>query len=1072
MRFRLILANLILSMAVPSAWAGYGVTWRFDGNSGVASNGSPWNNLVAPAGVQVALLRATGGIEQSFAVVEPGAYTISFKSALRWWPEATHDYDLVVDGKALARIGPGQLVSGQWRPVTFTVDLAAGPHVLRFQGVNSAGGDHTSFIDDVRVAKGATIAPLGNPSFEDVPLPAGAFILNPPATTKPLYRFEGRITTSGKAVYGRIVRIADGIYQRLGAIATPPVLKVNGRTVATLDPSRLVDTGDHEGFLVLLPAGVKVRHDDTATITAPQAWATVPGDFARAMTDQPMEVCTDRSYTGTRVDGSNTLRVGTQIGHGGVPWWGTYTCFKNLLTRIQRWEGGVDGADGNWYPTSMNKDSADAKFIQPLSGNGLDSTGVPVPEGLYAVGWGATTASTTCSVVSPDADVTERTDLANPGDSGGNGKVRVFDVKRKPGVAAVNFTLYLRLTDPGRAPRFSYLVCYGPRDFTPIAPVVLVDVRNNGSISAELSERLAGGVGSFRFSDSLIGTVSSICEPEHMQPESRFAWYGWMTNFTTRFVQARPWTPATSPYVYSPLFGEPFAATLGTAMAASTPGAKHIIQIPDAATAPVIEGLVLTIGTERLRVLSVAGTAVTVKRGSESTPATAHAPGPIAVSGRLAMADLNSWIREDTQITELVSDGPHHFRSGQNPGMSGGPWPYLFYTDGSKMALTYAGPAAFVTGADTVVFCYGSAATHANVTMSDPIALDPTKHYAEMHLPQNSNIPYSVSARLASAGGGDLHVAIPFAASDSFVDAAAVQCRDNFPTGRRVYVEYINEPWNWGYPTSHNQYQLGWMLNRATAGQLFWQVRRTGQIAKRFADRFAEKGRGGEVRSILNMQQGSAGMVRGIIKQSIDEGLPVPDPAIAPYTSAPASLAGAFAMADPEQAVDLWIYNVIYGRVAGRSGPQSWLAQHRSAVDAANAEFGTHAELYGYEAGVENPWPEGEGSTAKARDLVYHPLFRIAEFDQYVQWQKYFSRVNISLLSLDYVNGNKLWGMYHYLGQRPSRGDGRDGLFDHSLFLATPGSPNSKAPIENQDIRRGSVRGQSLIDWNRWTVRR
>ncbi len=62
---------------------------------------------------------------------------------------------------------------------------------------------------------------------------------------------------------------------------------------------------------------------------------------------------------------------------------------------------------------------------------------------------------------------------------------------------------------------------------------------------------------------------------------------------------------------------------------------------------------------------------------------------------------------------------------------------------------------------------------------------------------------------------------------------------------------------------------------------MLWQLRRTGQ-AKRFAAVFAEEGRGAEIRSILNMQLGSAWAVRRVAEQAPDEGMPPPDLAIAP----------------------------------------------------------------------------------------------------------------------------------------------------------------------------------------------
>ena len=117
------------------------------------------------------------------------------------------------------------------------VELAAGAHTLRFQGVNTRGGDHSSFIEDVRIATaGGTDVLLKNPGFEDVKLAPKAHIYRPPAITEPLYRFEGKVTTSGKAIYGRIVKTADKSYAPLESMPTMPAVRVNGRDAGALDP--------------------------------------------------------------------------------------------------------------------------------------------------------------------------------------------------------------------------------------------------------------------------------------------------------------------------------------------------------------------------------------------------------------------------------------------------------------------------------------------------------------------------------------------------------------------------------------------------------------------------------------------------------------------------------------------------------------------------------------------------------------------------------------------------------------------------------------------------------------------
>ena len=395
-------------------------------------------------------------------------------------------------------------------------------------------------------------------------------------------------------------------------------------------------------------------------------------------------------------------------------------------------------------------------------------------------------------------------------------------------------------------------------------------------------------------------------------------------------------------------------------------GTKQVVQISDAATAPVIEGLVLQSGAERMRVMSVAGTAVTIERGSESTSPAAFPAGPISVSGRLALPSLDAF-GQKVQAIELVATAPHHLRTGNHPQLLGGgfatPWTMV---DGSKWNGGYAAQhwkiVVLVTAPDRLILITNGAKGPGNTTLPAAIDLDPAAAYSAEMVPGGPGLPHTAAARLAASMGADIHLNFPFAASDSYVDAVAKMTLDNFPAGHRVYLEYINEPWNWAYMTYRSQVRFSWLAGRQPEGGFLWYVRRTGQIHKRFAAAFAAKGRGAEVRSLINQQfVAGGGTVRGIVKQAIDEGLPPPDIAVAPYVDIgqQPSLVKAFNVATLEQAVDLWIYNLAYATntaVASTTVPFS--AANRAAIDAVNKEFGTSVELYGYEggAGRAGPW--------------------------------------------------------------------------------------------------------------------
>ena len=207
---------------------------------------------------------------------------------------------------------------------------------------------------------------------------------------------------------------------------------------------------------------------------------------------------------------------------------------------------------------------------------------------------------------------------------------------------------------------------------------------------------------------------------------------------------------------------------------------------------------------------------------------------------------------------------------------------------------------------------------------------------------------------------------------------------------------------------------------------MLWQVRRTGQIHRRFAAAFAEQDRRAEVRSILNMQLGSAGAVRGIVKQALDEGLPPPDIAIAPYVDFgnQPSLVKALNLAELDQAVDLWIWNLVYGRVPDKTGTVPWCEAQRKAVDAVNKEFGTSVELYGYEGGASTAWPQVTTKLtrpAAAGDATLH----VADASLYSPGQ--FLRVGPEWVRVRGINGNVLsvhWGLGGDCGQGTQGGRG------------------------------------------------
>ena len=130
-----------------------GAGWTFTGGSGESGNGSGFTSLNpnAPQGTQVAFLQTTGSFSQTIAGWTPGAYRITFQAAQR---AGNHqNFYVLIDGNSFGNFTPAGSSYASYATQTFHV--TSGTHTITFQGVDSAGGDNTAFIDAV------TITPIG-----------------------------------------------------------------------------------------------------------------------------------------------------------------------------------------------------------------------------------------------------------------------------------------------------------------------------------------------------------------------------------------------------------------------------------------------------------------------------------------------------------------------------------------------------------------------------------------------------------------------------------------------------------------------------------------------------------------------------------------------------------------------------------------------------------------------------------------------------------------------------------------------------------------------------------------------
>ena len=149
-----------------------GSPWTFSGNSGISANNSGFTsgNPPAPQGTQVAFLQTTGSFTQTVTGWAAGSYVLTFDAAQRGNYQASRqDFEVLVDGTVISTFTPSGTSYQSYSTAAFTV--TAGSHTITFQGLDSAGGDNTAFVDAVAV----TGQPVRDrrPGFEQVQVGAG-----------------------------------------------------------------------------------------------------------------------------------------------------------------------------------------------------------------------------------------------------------------------------------------------------------------------------------------------------------------------------------------------------------------------------------------------------------------------------------------------------------------------------------------------------------------------------------------------------------------------------------------------------------------------------------------------------------------------------------------------------------------------------------------------------------------------------------------------------------------------------------------------------------------------------------
>lgn len=139
--------------------------WTYAGTTGVSGNNSGFTSgdPSAPQGLAVAFLQMTGSVSQAVAGWSTSPYVISFQAAQRnTYGVQAEDFAVQVDGVTVGTFKPA---GGYYSTLTTApFSVAAGSHVVKFVGLDTAGGDNTAFLDSIAI----TLA-TGNASPPSVP---------------------------------------------------------------------------------------------------------------------------------------------------------------------------------------------------------------------------------------------------------------------------------------------------------------------------------------------------------------------------------------------------------------------------------------------------------------------------------------------------------------------------------------------------------------------------------------------------------------------------------------------------------------------------------------------------------------------------------------------------------------------------------------------------------------------------------------------------------------------------------------------------------------------------------------